>query len=147
MGIREKQLLTLGTILISLSGCATCKFQPEGFTSQQISESLSERRRISSNLPMGSPVKLTFYSGQEITGFFYAFNKMNDTIAVSLEPLSLVNRGIPYYLDYISEILPVTPMVAARAAGTPLAPDANSKDIRMVGFKQWPDFQRELLTQ
>lgn len=146
-------------MVFTITGCATSKFKPEGLTEQQITESLSERRRISGNLPMGSPIKLSFYPGAtdsqgqalgaEITGFFYAFNKMNDTISVSPTPLSLVNRGVPYYLDYIAEITLITPMLASRLHGIehPTETEGKPTSLSMVGFQAWPDFERELLTQ
>jgi hypothetical protein len=110
------RLVFLSLPLIGLAGCATTPYKPAGLTDQQVNQKLNDLRQVCWHLRQGAHVTISFYDGatttegktvSTMTGYFYGFNKMNDMVAVSAQPLTVFDRGEPYDLRSISEITPM----------------------------------------
>ncbi len=160
---------------ICFAGCATARPKPAGFTDPQLSQTLRHLRTLCMTLRLGSPVNVKFYEGASatdkdvasasMTGYFYAYNKWNDTITISPQPPAFFDRGTPFYLASIQSIAP-TETASVKAPGDYLANavigaaqqinttllQANApakKSVFMTASDLQPphDFEHDLLTQ
>src|SRR5258706_15221527 len=111
MGLRLAGLLAL----VSFAGCATTTaFRPDGMTDKQAEHRLNDLRFACRTFRVGEAVNVSFYPGGKdataadvqsgMKGYFYAFNRMTDTVYVSQNPLTLFDRGQPYDLQYVQNI-------------------------------------------
>jgi hypothetical protein len=128
-----KTPLSLVAILsaLAVAGCATTHTKPAAFTDQQVSATIQHLRTVCLSLPLGSPVNVKFYEGASnedkeiasanLTGYFYAYNKWNDTVTLSAQPPSFFHRGTPYYLASIETIALTAPSMVQAPDKTLLA--------------------------
>src|SRR5689334_9556043 len=94
--------------LIALSlgfiGCSTAPYKPAGLTTQQVSQKMNDLRQLCRTFRQGDYVSVKFYEGApgvpaaSLSGYFSAYNKMNDTISLSTKYLEYSDRGEPYSL-------------------------------------------------
>ena len=153
MGTSFKHLAFLSLAAISLGGCATARYKPQGFTDQETERKLNEVLYECQGLRLGSYIQISFYadgtdsekkvySGTR-SGYFYACNKMNRTLSMSSKKLTFFDRGDLYPLKYIEAIT----KLPDAAPQTALADDLLDTIVKKVFEVRHDDPERYLLTQ
>jgi hypothetical protein len=136
-------LMALGGLL---SGCATVPPKPTAMTDNQFTQALRHLRGVCLTLRVGDPVNVKFFeetskydkdiASSQMAGYFYAYNRWNDTITISVEPPTFFSSGTPYYLTSIESIA-ITPAQSVQAPAT----------LAQALASVPRDYERDLLTQ
>ena len=153
MEISVKQLACLSLAVLGLAGCATTRFKPQGLTDQEAERKMNELLYVCQGLRQGSYINLSFYpdnadsdknaySGNR-SGYFYACNKMNGTLSMSSQRLTMFDRGELYPLRYIETLTRVPDPLPQTA----LAGDFLDTLVKKVFEVRHDDPERSLLTQ
>ncbi|OGR90379.1 MAG: hypothetical protein A2992_09680 [Elusimicrobia bacterium RIFCSPLOWO2_01_FULL_59_12] len=152
MGAPAKRLVGLNALMVFLIGCATTPaFKPAGLSDQQAETRLNDVRSVCFSLRQGAYISVKFYEGaadsrgnklESMTGYFDAFNKMNDTISIAKERLKALDRGEPYPLQVIADITP-----AQETGMLPEPPNILVRAVKAFLTVGENDPQRLLLTQ
>ena len=118
---------TGAALLLLLTGCATVPPKPAAMTDSQFTHSLRNLRGVCLTLRVGDPVNVKFYEGDakydkdiastQMAGYFYAYNRWNDTVTISAQPPTFFSSGTPYYLSSIESIA-ITPVESVQGPAT-----------------------------
>jgi hypothetical protein len=131
---------------LGLSGCATPRMKPAGFSGQELTHTVRHLRTLCLGLKVGDPVDVKFYEGAStfdrdvasgsMKGYFYGFNHWNDTITLSMTPPTFFAAGTPYYLTAIESIAPA-----------PVESVQGPETLAQALLNTPQDFEHDLLTQ
>jgi hypothetical protein len=152
MGMTREKAVWLYLIGACLTGCATARVQSLALSDLQAAETLSALRSVCQDLKLGEEVTLTLrlsevppgVPAEQRTGYFYAYNRLNDTVYIADKSLGAFDRGEPYELGSIDSIIPTAAPAPAIAK---LESAKNVPLISMISGDSDTDYERELLTK
>jgi hypothetical protein len=153
MRISFKHLAVLGLAAASLSGCATAHYKPQGLTEQEAELKLNDVLYTCQGLRQGTFINISFYPDAAVnekrdysgnrSGYFYACNKLNGTLSMSSNRITMFDRGEFFPLERIETITkppePIDP--------TALGDDLLDTIVKKVFQVRLDDPERALLTQ